>query len=215
MTETGLPEDTAAPADAPAPEAPQVEADRLASLEQSVKSLTETLSQALTRETPPTTANDEDEQAKAYRDQLETEAANNPALRHALTISQGLYLRQQADNAKLTARLDLAEIEDKEERELTRQAYDDGKGEFKSVAAARRAVKGDLAGREPAPKPKPDLDEQRREVERVKSVNASPRAVGAPDFKKRMTDNDYVARLNDPNMSIEEKVKLRRERAGA
>ena len=215
MTENGLPPESAAPSETPAPEAPQVEADRLARIEKSVEALTGVLSKALTQETPPTTADSEEEQAKAYRDQLEAEAANNPVLRSALTVSQGLYQHMQTENAQLRARLDINDIEDPEERKLTKAAW--ATGDFRTVEAARRAAKGDLASKapEPAPKPKPDLDEQRREVERVKSVTSQPRAVGAPDFKKRMNDNDYVAKLNDPNMTIEEKVKLRRERAGA
>lgn len=213
MTNDGLPPDPAAPADAPAPEAPQVEEDRLGRIEKSVEGLTNILSQALTRETPPTTANDEDAQARQYREQLESEAATNPVLQRALTISQGLYQHMQAENAQLRARLDINEIDDPEERKLTKAAW--ASGDFRTVEAAQRAVRGDLREKQPAPKPKPDLEEQRRQVETLRDNGTTqPRAVGAPDFKKRMTDNDYLSKLDDPNLSMDEKVKLRRERAG-
>lgn len=211
MTENGLPPESAAPSETPAPEAPQVEDDRLARLEGTVERLAGLVEQGLSRATPPTTDDDPSiQQAEELRRNLEAEAQNNPALRTALSISQGLYNHMQAQTAQMQRELDLLKIKDEEERELTEKAL--ATGEFNTVAAARRAVKGDLLEKRPA---KPEPKEARQEdVERVRGTDASPRGVGAPEFKRRMNDKDYASKVGDPNLPMEERVKLRRERAG-
>lgn len=216
-TDNGLPADPATPPDAdPAvtPAAPQVkEDDRLSRLETTVETLANAITQGMSRTTPPTPDDSQAiAEAKRLQEQLAEEAKTNPAVQTALTIGQGLYNHMQAENAKLQARLDLAEIDDAEEKKLTKAAWESG--DFRTVEAARRAVKGDLVGNNPAPA-KPDPEKVREQVEQARTKpDANVRGVSAPDFKKRMTDDQYVSKVGDVSLPMEERIKLRHERAG-
>ena len=209
MSETGLPPATeAAPATPATPEAPESSEDRLARMEK----LVEKIATSVGRETPPTTVPN-DEAAEKLRQELEAAAATDAGLRHSLTIGQGLYNHFQKELGAMRAELEIARIEDPEERRLTDEAVKTG--EFTTVAAARRAVRGDLAARPKPETPKPTVEEQRQQVEKVKAKDANVRGVTAPDFKKRMDDKEYATKVGDPSVPMEERIKLRRERTAS
>lgn len=210
MSETGLPPATEAAPETPAtPAAPESSEDRLARIESLLEKVTTHV--ATGRETPPTTEPN-DEAARKLQADIEAAAANDPGLRHSLTIGQGLYNHFQSELGKMRAELEIARIADPEERAMTEEALKSG--EFRSVAAARRAVRGDLAARPAKPDPpKPTIEQQREAVEKVKAKDTNLRGVTAPDFKKRMDQKEYVSRVGDASLPMEERIKLRREQA--
>jgi hypothetical protein len=165
------------------------------------------------RATPPTTGDDQERiQAQQLQQSLQEAAEKDPAVRTSLTITQALYNHVQAKLAVVEAKAEIAEIEDRDERKLVKDAWESG--DFRTVDAARRAVQGDIRAKQPE-KPKPDPDTQRERVEQVRTTDTNLRGVSRPTLKKRLDDKEYASQVGDREKSMEERIKLRRDREAA